>query len=73
MKTDGQEAGAEFAVSPDGNRVLITGNTLRMYDAKGWLLREIQPPEGASVLQAAWSKDGRSFAYTTGPSYPDPL
>src|ERR1043165_1678245 len=60
--------------SPDGQRALAlydTGDTqegefrVDMYAADGHLLRNITPPElsGAFAATAAWSPDGKSFAF----------
>jgi DNA-binding CsgD family transcriptional regulator len=65
--TDGLEVAARYQVSPDGQRILVTGNRLRVYSIDGVLEREIVPPDGLPVLAAAWSPDGSSFAYIVGP------
>jgi WD40 repeat protein len=63
------ERGAAFAVSPDGSRLLISGDRLRLYSRDGALLRTIEAPPGFSVLGVAWSPDGSRFAYVVGPPF----
>jgi len=66
--TDGREIGASYAVAPDRSRVLIGGDSLRVFDAGGVLIREIVPPLGYKVTAVSWSADGSSFAYVVGPA-----
>jgi hypothetical protein len=54
-------------VSPAGDRLLVAGETLRLYSQTGDLLRAISPPPGTEVTAAAWSPDGSSFVYILGP------
>lgn len=54
-------------MSPHRLRVLITGLTLRLFDAGGSLPREIEPPPGREVTAAAWALDGAHFVYVIGP------
>jgi WD40 repeat protein len=65
--TDGFENRGDFAISPDGSRVLVSGNALRLYDAEGRLLRRVDVAAGLRVTGIAWSSDGSSFAYVVGP------
>ena len=69
LLTDGLEYEASAVISPDGARLLVTGNRLRLYSSEGSLLREMVPPEGVFVHRAAWSPDGGMFAYVTGPRW----
>jgi Tol biopolymer transport system component len=66
--TDGFEPLADAELSPSRDKMLISGKSLRMYTSDGRLLREITPPRGFDVARAAWSADGRTFAYILGPS-----
>jgi hypothetical protein len=66
--TQGLEPAANYELSPDGERLLVTGSKLRVYTTAGVLLREFAPPDGHVVLAAEWTKDGSSFAYITGPA-----
>jgi hypothetical protein len=66
--TEGRENGASFAVSPDGSRILVGGDKLRVYSSTGELLREIVPPPGTAVTGLAWSRDGFNFTYVVGPA-----
>ncbi len=66
--TDGYEFDANALVSPDGQKVLVTGDSLRIYDANGRLLRQIDPPDGFSVTGAAWAPDSDGFTYVIGPT-----
>ncbi len=65
--TSGLEFGAWPILSPDGLMVLVTGDKLRIYTEDGALRRAIDVPEGFSVTSAAWSPDGKRFAYVVGP------
>lgn len=64
--TDGLEGGSRAVPSPDNSRILVSGNSLRVYDASGALLREIEPPAGERIIQVAWSPDGEGFVYIVG-------
>jgi WD40 repeat protein len=57
-----------WAASPDGQRILVGGSSLRLFSSDGELLRTVAAPEGLTVSGLSWSKDGRSFAYVLGPS-----
>jgi len=63
---DGRISGRAY-ISPAGDRVLVTGDTLQIYSQDGTLLREITPPAGTEVKVATWAPDGRRFAYIIGP------
>lgn len=65
--TDGREVHADAIVAPDGSRILVHGERLRKYTADGTLLREIVPPAGFDVPNAAWTPDGVSYVYVLGP------
>ena len=66
--TDGLEAGADAAVSPDNERILVSGSSLRLYSREGDLLRQIDVASGTRVTGISWSPDGSSFSYIVGPS-----
>ena len=66
--TGGFEFSARPVLSPDDRKVLATGDSLRIYDEDGRLLRQIEPPPGFSVTAAAWAHDGRRFVYLVGPT-----
>jgi WD40-like Beta Propeller Repeat len=66
--TDGLENGGAYAISPDRNRILVGGETLRLYDSSGTPLRVIEPPKGYKITGMSWSNDGLSFAYVVGPA-----
>jgi hypothetical protein len=57
----------DYDVSPDGSRVLVTGDQLRLCTASGTLLRSIPVEDGYAVTAVEWSPDGQSFAYIVGP------
>jgi DNA-binding CsgD family transcriptional regulator/dipeptidyl aminopeptidase/acylaminoacyl peptidase len=61
------EVGADYFVAPDGERLLVTGEKLRVYGRDGTLEREIAAPPGMTILHAAWSADGQNIAYIVGP------
>ncbi len=65
--TSGPEEGAALAVSPDNQKVLVSGSELRLFSADGAPQRRIQPPEGFIVTAVSWSNDGSAFAYVTAP------
>jgi hypothetical protein len=56
-----------YDVSPDGSKVLVTGDQLRLYTASGTLLRSIPVEDGYAVTAVQWSPDGTSFTYIVGP------
>jgi hypothetical protein len=65
---DGSEQrGFGFAVSRDGQRILLGGQSLRVYSADGALLRSIAAPEGLLVSSVAFSPDSSSIVYVVGP------
>ncbi|MPZ49705.1 MAG: hypothetical protein GEU75_10510 [Dehalococcoidia bacterium] len=66
--TDGIEFSAGAIPSPDRQLVLVTGDSLHLYDSSGLLLQQVEPPTGFSVIAAAWSPDGQRFAYLIGPT-----
>jgi Tol biopolymer transport system component len=66
--TNGLEPHAAAHVSPDGSRLMVTGEALRLYTEDGQLLRELPVPEDFDVAAAAWSPDGSSFIYVVGPA-----
>lgn len=66
--TDGLENGGVYAISPDRSRILVGGETLRLYDSNGTLLRVIESPKGYKITGLSWSNDGLSFAYIVGPA-----
>lgn len=70
--TDGMEAASHVAVSGDG-RILVSGNSLRLFTRDGVLVREIAAPQGAQITQVAWSEDGSTFAFIAGPPLTGPL
>ncbi len=55
------------AFAPDGQRILVGGRAIRIFSIDGELLRLIPVPDGLIVTTAAWSRDGRAFAYIVGP------
>lgn len=56
-------------LAPDGDRLLVAGQRLRIYTTEGRLLRDdIVAPAGFAVVAAAWSPDGRTIAYVMGPA-----
>jgi hypothetical protein len=65
--TDGLEPGGGYALSPNGEHFLVTGQRLRLYTSEGELIREIEAPPGAEIPEATWAPDGRNFAYIVGP------
>jgi hypothetical protein len=66
--TAGLEPNATATPSPDHSRLLVTGNSLRVYDSTGSLQRDLGPaPEGLKHTSLAWAPDSRSFAYILGP------
>jgi hypothetical protein len=67
LTSEGGENLAGYAVSPDGGRVLVGGQALRLYTAGGDLLRTIAPPEGTYVTGLSWAPDGITYAYVVGP------
>ena len=71
--TQGREFHANAVIAPDGSRILVTGERLRVYNADGVLLRELVPPEGFDVADAAWSPDSASFTYILGPAGFEPV
>ncbi len=56
-----------FAIAPDDGRILLAGRAVRIFSSDGSLLRSMPIPDGLIVSAAAWSSDGRSFAYVIGP------
>ena len=66
--TNGLEAQAWAIPSPDGRKLLVTGERLRVYDSEGRLLQDMQPPEGFKVVGAAWAPDSRRYAYVVAPT-----
>ncbi len=66
--TSGFEFGAWPVLSPDGGKVLVTGDRLRVYSETGALLQQIDPPDGFSVTAAAWAPDGERFVYLVSPT-----
>jgi hypothetical protein len=66
--TNGLEIGATVTPSPDHSHLLVTGNSLRVYDSNGTLLRDLGPaPDGLKHTSLAWAPDSRSLAYILGP------
>jgi dipeptidyl aminopeptidase/acylaminoacyl peptidase len=59
----GEQWWVDAVASPDGRRLVTTGNALRILDAHGALLRTIAAPDGYVVRHAAWSPDGAKIAY----------
>jgi len=68
LLTDGLEPLAHAELSPTRDRVLVSGNRLRLYTSNGRLLRAVSPPSGFDVARIAWSPDGSMFAYVLGPA-----
>ena len=66
--THGYEGGVWVVVSPDSQKVIVTGDRLRVYAADGALLSETDPPAGFSVTAAAWAPDSRRFSFVAGPT-----
>jgi hypothetical protein len=65
---DVPEEGARVVPSPDGAKLLVTGTSLRLFDASGNLLEDYGGlTEGTQYKAFAWSPDGASFAYVVGP------
>lgn len=64
--TNGLEAGASYAIAPDG-KLLISGTSLRVYGVDGTLMRQVAAPAGFVVRDVAWAPDGSSFVYIVGP------
>ena len=55
--------------SPDGKKLAVTEETLRLFDASGRLLRDYgPPPDGMVYTNVVWSPDSRSFAYVLVPA-----
>ena len=66
--TDGFEPRANAVPSPDGKKVAILGDSLRVFDDSGRLLHDYgPPPDGIVYTNVAWSPDSRSFAYVLVP------
>jgi hypothetical protein len=66
--TRGYEAGAQAVVSPDGDKVIVGGDKLRVYDIAGTLLQEKDPPTGLGITSAAWAPDSQRFTFIAGPT-----
>ncbi len=65
--TDEFRAFIRYDVSPDGSKILVSGDELRLYTNTGVLLRSIPVEPGFSVIDVNWSPDGNSFVYIVGP------
>ncbi len=66
--TDGLETRARFRASPDGSKVLVDGDTLRVFDTEGRLIKDFgRPPEGFKFEGLAWSPDSSSVVFVVGP------
>jgi Tol biopolymer transport system component len=66
--THGLEFSAWATLSPDGQKILVTGDSARVYGQDGKLLQQAAPPAGFSVTDAAWAPDNRRFTYVVGPT-----
>jgi hypothetical protein len=65
--TNAIEPFAASILSPDGKKVLVTGDYLRVYSQTGEVLQRLSVPPGFSVVGAVWAPDSQRFAYIVGP------
>jgi hypothetical protein len=66
--TNGLEPNTDAMPSPDGRRVVVTGERLRVYDADGALVSDLGPLSiELRPTSLAWSSDNKSLAYILGP------
>ncbi len=61
------QGGLRAAASPDGWKLLVTGDFIQVLDEHGDVLRTISVPWGYEVQDAAWSPDGSKVAYVIVP------
>lgn len=69
LLTSGVEGNARGKLSPDGTRILVTGNSLRVYGLDGELQWKIDPSPGHRVESAQWLADSRRIVYVTTPPH----
>jgi hypothetical protein len=65
--TNGLECYGGVVPSPDGSRLITTGDSLRVSTADGRLLRSIPEPAHLDVQQAIWSHNVRENYFLVGP------
>jgi hypothetical protein len=66
--TNGFELRASGVPAPDGKKVAVLGDRLRVFDDSGRLVEDYGPaPTGMLYLDVVWSPDSRSFAYVLAP------
>ena len=66
--TDEFRAFLRYDISPDGSKILVSGDEVRVYTTTGVLLRSIPVDDGYTVTGVEWAPDGLSFAYIVGPT-----
>jgi len=66
--TDEFRAFLRYDISPDGSKILVSGDEVRVYSTTGVLLRSIPVDDGYTVTGVEWAPDGLSFAYIVGPT-----